>query len=328
RSLEGIHGVQSVLPAIFQQALVTSEAHLGGTQVMLKGVRPDAGSQPGITRAMVGDAGALTAADGSAGISIGAHLAKKLGAGTGDTLTVTVPTEQSGTFLPRSSAFEITRIYETGFFEFDSRWIYIDLDDARSLLRMDEAANVLEIDVRNDADVDEVLAAVSNATRPHYVVTDWREMNDQLFDLLRLQQFVLFIVIGLIVFVSTFNVVSTLIMTIHEKRRETGLLAAIGANRRLIRRIFIWYGFLVGCFGTFIGIILGVAVSWAMTEYEIISFGPEIAQVYFVSSIPFITRWIDLATIATFALLVAWIATLLPSMRAARLSPVEALRWE
>jgi lipoprotein-releasing system permease protein len=146
--------------------------------------------------------------------------------------------------------------------------------------------------------------------------------------MLQVQQLVLFIVIGLIVFVSTFNIVSTLIMTVHEKRREIGILSSMGADKKMIRRIFLWYGTLVGLVGTLTGLLLGVLVCWIITRYELVSFPPEIAEVYFVSSIPFVTRPVDLSVIAAFSVLVAFTATVLPSLRAARLNPIEALRHE
>ena len=117
-------------------------------------------------------------------------------------------------------------------------------------------------------------------------------------------------------------------MTVHEKRKEIGILASMGAESWTIRQIFIWYGTMVGVAGTATGVILGVVICWVITRFNLVSFPPEIAEVYYVSSIPFVTRAWDLAVISAFAIVVSFVATVLPSVRAARLSPVEALRHE
>lgn len=327
RSIEKHPLVEQVTPAIYEGALISSERHVTGEQVMLKGITIPPPRAPMLTQ-IVGPTGTLTTESGTAGIAVGAHLAAKLGVSEGDALTITVPSENSGSFLPRARRFVITNVFSTGFFEFDSRWSFIELDAARDLLQKQGLASVLEIKIHDDVSIDEAIPPIKALIGLDYGISDWRESNRQLFGLLAIQQLALFIVIGLIVLVSTFDIVSTLIMTIQEKRKEIGILISMGADRRLVRRIFVWYGTLVGLFGTALGLLGGVIVSWVITRYELVSFGPEIAQVYFVSSIPFITKPLDLAMIAAFALGVSWIATLVPSMRAARLEPADALRYE
>jgi lipoprotein-releasing system permease protein len=327
RSIEKHPLVEQVTPAIYEGALVSSEKHATGEQVMLKGITIPPPRAPMMIE-IVGRSGTLATAEGIAGIAVGSHLAAKLGVSEGDPLTITVPTENSGSFLPRTRRFVITNVFSTGFFEFDSRWSFIELDAARDLLGREGLASVLEIKVHDEASIDQAIDELKAAVGLDYGISDWRESNRQLFSLLAIQQLALFIVIGLIVLVSTFDIVSTLIMTIQEKKKEIGILISIGADRQLVRRIFVWYGTLVGVFGTALGLLGGVIVSWVITRYELVSFGPEIAQVYFVSSIPFITRPLDLAMIAAFALGVSWLATLIPSMRAARLKPADALRYE
>ena len=326
--LEKVPGVANASPVLFQQAVVTTETNTTGSEVMLKGIEPSRGATSPMLAKVVGPRGKFATAEGERGVSVGRYLATKLGVKQGDAISVTVAAAGAEGYMPRSSTFLVTNIYATGFYEFDARWLFIDLDDARELLGMGGSANLLEVKLQPGASLDRTSAAIEKSTDGRYTVSDWREMNRQLFSMLQIQQLVLFIVIGLIVFVSTFNIVSTLIMTVQEKRREIGILASMGAEARMVRRIFIWYGTMVGLTGTALGVGLGTLICWVITRYELLQFPPEIAEVYFVSSIPFVTRPEDLAVIAAFSIAVSFLATIVPSMRAARLNPVEALRYE
>ncbi len=326
--LEKVPGVENASPVLFQQAVVTTETNTTGSEVMLKGIEPSRGATSPMLAKVVGPRGKFATPEGERGVSVGRYLATKLGVKEGDAISVTVAAAGADGFLPRSATFLVTNVYATGFYEFDARWLFIDLDDARELLGVGAAANLVEVKLQPGANLDRTSAAIEKGTDGRYTISDWREMNRQLFSMLQIQQLVLFIVIGLIVFVSTFNIVSTLIMTVQEKRREIGILASMGAESRMVRRIFIWYGTMVGLTGTALGVGLGTLICWVITRYELLQFPPEIAEVYFVSSIPFVTRPEDLAVIAGFSIAVSFLATIVPSMRAARLNPVEALRYE
>ncbi|MEA2165174.1 MAG: lipoprotein-releasing system permease protein [Thermoanaerobaculia bacterium] len=327
-AVRGAPGVSEAAPVLFQRALVTTERNSTGTESMLKGIEPGRGKGSPMIAKIVGPRGTFDTAAGERGVAVGRYLATKLGVTSGQSISITVPTDNGGSFLPRTASFVVTNVFDTGFYEFDARWLFIDLREAESLLNAPGAANLVEVKLLPGADLDQVTRAIDARTQHRYAVSDWRDMNHQLFSMLKIQQLVLFIVIGLIVFVSTFNIVSTLIMTVHEKRKEIGILSSMGAESRMVTRIFVWYGTMVGFFGTASGILIGVAICWIITRFDLVSFPPEIAQVYFVSSIPFITRPVDLTIIAVFSLAVSFLATILPSLRAARLNPVEALRHE
>ena len=326
--IEGTPGVAEASPVILQHAVVTTERNTTGSEVMLKGIEPTRGKGSPMMARVIGPAARFETAEGERGIAVGKYLAAKLGVEKGSAVSVTVPNDREGSFMPRTASFIVTNVFATGFYEFDARWMFIDLRDAEQLAGIRRGANVIEVKLVPGADIDGITAEIDRRTENRYAVSDWREMNRALFSMLAVQQIVLFIVIGLIVFVSTFNIVSTLIMTVHEKRREIGILTSMGARHRLITRVFLWYGTMVGVFGTAAGLILGVSVCWLITRYELVSFPPEIAEVYYVSSIPFITRASDLAAIAAFSVVVSFLATVVPSMRAARLDPAEALRYE
>lgn len=327
-TLESIAGVAQASPVLFQHAVVTTETNTTGSEVMLKGIEPSRGRTSPMLAKIVGPRETFRTPGDERGVAVGRYLATKLGVKGGDAISITVAAQGAEGFMPRSSTFLVTNVFGTGFYEFDARWLFIDLGDARELIGTGSTANLVEVKLQPGADIDRVTGDIEQRTENRYTVSDWREMNRQLFSMLQIQQLVLFIVIGLIVFVSTFNIVSTLIMTVQEKRREIGILTSMGAESGMVRRIFIWYGTIVGVVGTFTGVVVGSLVCWVVTRYELISFPPEIAEVYFVSSIPFITRPVDLAVIAAFSIAVSFFATIIPSMRAARMNPVEALRYE
>ena len=327
RTVGSVKGVREAAPVVFQSALIVSEIHGTGEQIMIKGVDPRRGRTTPLLQKIIGPGQTFVLQDGTPGVSLGVYLAQKLGVKPGSAVSLTVPRQKNDSFLPATGNFVVTNVYETGFHEFDARWVFLDFGEAQRLLDTTEA-NLIEVKLTPEADLDSLVRTIANRTDNRFSVTDWRQMNRQLFSLLKIQQLVLFIVIGLIVIVSTFNIVSTLIMTVHEKRREIGMLISMGADGNFIRKVFVWYGTLVGVVGTLAGIGLGMAVSYILTRYKLVSFGPEIAEVYFVSSIPFVTRWQDVATIGVFAISISFLSTLFPSMRAARLNPIDALRHE
>jgi len=253
-ALGKLDGVAQASPVLFQHAVLTTETNTTGSEVMLKGIERTRGRTSPTLAKIIGPRETFHTPTGERGVAIGRYLATRLGVKQGDAISVTVAAQGSEGFMPRSSTFLVTNVFATRFYEFDARWLFIDLTDARELVGAGTSANFIEVKLQPGADIDRVSGAIERFTQNRYSVTDWRETNRPLFSMLQFQQLVLFIVIGLIVFVSTFNIVSTLIMTVQEKRREIGILTSMGAESRMVRRIFIWYGTIVGIAGTVLGV--------------------------------------------------------------------------
>lgn len=319
--LEKLDWVERRTEALFTQGLASTRKNVNGHHVTIKGVPVALDATPHLER-ILGDAGSR----GARRVAIGTSLAERLDLEVDDSLRLTVPVRDSGSVLPRGRELLVGNIYETGFFELDDSWVFVEISALRELIGETGGFSVLEIDVADDYPVDEAAEEITSLLGPGAAVTDLRGANRALFRQLDFLRFILFLVIGMIVFVSTFNIVSMLIMTIEEKGREVALLIAMGARRSFVRSTFVWFGTLVGVAGTLLGLGLGVLASWILTRWELVSFGPEIAEVYLVTHIPFVNDAAHLLVIGAFAIAVSWLASWLTSVRAARITPATALR--
>jgi lipoprotein-releasing system permease protein len=189
-------------------------------------------------------------------------------------------------------------------------------------------SDLYEVELADAAATGRAAAAVERALGPGWLVTDWRQLNAELFAALRLQQVALFGVLGLIVLVSTFNVASTLVVLVRERMRDIGVLVALGFAPRKLWTVFLLYGGALGAAGTLLGVAIGAGAAWTLTRFELIRFDPDVANIYFISSVPFRVEAGDVAAVAGFALGVTLLACLAPAFRAARVDPSDALRYE
>jgi lipoprotein-releasing system permease protein len=331
--LARIPRVKAIAAVIYQAGVASSAATPDGTDAVLKGVDPGPESAVSQMDAYLPDARRVLTT-GSPGqpptVAIGVELARRLDAHEGDTIALSVPDRATGAvrFAPRTGRFRIGRIFKTNFAEYDAEWVFLHREALRNLCRLEAEADVVEVKLDTIRDTESAARAIEKAAGPGFSVTDWRRMNSGLFSALAIQQTTLFLVIGLIVAVSTFNVVSTLVMTVQEKKRDIGVLSALGAEPRFFSRVFLMLGALLGGTGVAAGIAFGWLICRAATVFRLLSFPPGVAEIYFVSFIPFLVRAIDLAAIVGFSAFAILLASWVPARRASRINIAEALRYE
>ena len=331
--LARVPGVVATAPVVYQSGLAASAATPDGTDAVVKGVDPAAERAVSLEldSYLPGAEGVLKPEGGGPPpVAIGSELARTLDVRPGDFVTLSVPDAAPGErrFVPRAGRFRVARIFRTNFAEYDAQWIFCDRSVLRSLSGMAGEANVVEVRLDGRRDLAEAEAALRRAAGERFSVADTLSMNEGLFSALKIQQTTLFLVIGLIVAVSTFNVVATLVMTVREKRRDIGVLGALGAEPRVFTRVFLYLGAVLGGAGVLAGVLAGSLVCWALTAFRLLRFPPAVAEIYFVSYIPFRVLPLDLAAIVVFSAAAILTASWFPAWRASRVDIAEALRYE
>ncbi len=265
---------------------------------------------------------------GRPGIVLGAGLADRLGLFPGRQVTLVSfqGAELTPTGIqPQLRLFEVTGLFETGLYQYDTKFAYVDLAAAQTLLRMDSAVTGIEFNVRDPWRSEEVADRIEVDLGFPYRVDDWQQQNASLFSALKLEKFAMGIILLLIVLVASFNIVSTLIMVVTDKIREIGILRAMGLTAKDITRIFVLQGVTIGLIGTLVGTALGLLLAWLLHRYEFISLPGD---VYFVDRLPVDVQPLDVLTIVFASLLISFLATIYPARRAADYTPVEAIRHE
>ncbi|HYR45736.1 MAG TPA: ABC transporter permease, partial [Thermoanaerobaculia bacterium] len=272
--------VAAVAPVIYQSGVAASAATPDGADAVIKGVDPAAERAVSQLDAYLPDAARVLTRGGPGelpGAAIGAELARRLDVREADAITLSVPDRSAGAerrFAPRSGRFRVAKIFKTNFAEYDSEWVFLDRETLRRLCHLDANADVVEVRLDTIRDTEAAARAIEKAAGRGFSVTDWRTMNSGLFSALKIQQTTLFLVIGLIVAVSTFNVVATLVMTVQEKKRDIGVLTAMGAEPRFFPRVFLLLGGLLGGTGVAAGIVFGVLLCRVATAFRLLSFPP------------------------------------------------------
>lgn len=259
------------------------------------------------------------------GIILGKELAMRLGAFVGDTVNVVSPVGPISAMgmVPKIRTFAVVGLFHSGMYEYDSSLAYIDLAEAQKFFNMGATVSGIEVKVTDVFRANEIAHNIEGSLGFAYGARDWMQMNRNLFSALKLEKTMMFLLLVLITIVASFNIVSTLTMIVTEKQKEIAILKAMGATRKSIRRIFMLNGLIIGFSGTAIGIPLGYAFLWLIQTFW--TFDPT---VYYISRIPVHVQALDVMLVAGSAILISFAATVYPSLQAAKLEPVAALRYE
>lgn len=328
-------GALSVSPMVEGQALVSIDGVASGAVVRGQRVT-DLEARPTIAgRVVAGRLADMERADGG-GVAVGVRMASRLRLSVGDKITLIAPQGNATAFgtVPRMRAFPVVAVFDVGMFEYDNNFIFMPLAAAQTFFRTGEGVTSLEVFVEDPMNLASARAALRQAGGPGAVRTiDWQQSNASFVNALQVERNVMFLILSLIIMVAAFNIISSLIMLVKDKGRDIAILRTMGATRGMIMRIFFLTGSSIGVAGTLAGLSLGVAFCeniesirqfiQSLTGTELFS-----AEIYFLSRLPAKMEWAEVIQVTFMALGLSFAATIYPSWRAARLDPVEALRYE
>ena len=327
-----VPGVKSAIPLVEGQALASGTTTSSG--VLVRGIRQqDLPKVGGIYNNI--RLGTLDNFDQSGGVAIGTRLATQLGLSLGDKLTLVTPRGSVTPMgvTPRIKAYPVVAIFEIGMSEYDSTFVIMPFADAQVYFNLEDEASAVEIYLNNADMVDTLRPAIENAANRQVLLTDWQQRNATFFSALEVERNVMFLILTLIVLVAALNIISGLTMLVKDKGHDIAILRTMGATRGAILRVFFITGASIGTVGTLAGLALGVVVNLniesirqflsQLTRTEL--FSPEL---YFLSQLPAEMNMRETITVIVMALALSFLATLYPAWRAARLDPVDALRYE
>jgi lipoprotein-releasing system permease protein len=327
-----VSGVKMAAPIVEGQALASSPFNAGG--VLVRGIRlQDLEKLPSVAKNI--KQGSLEGFDDAQGVAIGRRLADQLSLRSGDNITLVAPrgaVTPMGT-TPRIKVYKIAAVFEIGMSEYDSSVVFMPLKEAQAYFNRAGDVTAIEVYTDNPDRVDRYRKLVTDAAERPLFMIDWRQRNATFFNALQVERNVMFLILTLIVLVAALNIVSGLIMLVKDKGSDIAILRTMGATQGSIMRVFLITGASIGVVGTLVGLMLGIVVclnvesirqflSW-LTNTEL--FSPEL---YFLSKLPADMDTGETTAVVVMALALSLLATLYPSWRAARLDPVEALRYE
>jgi len=327
-------GVVSAAPFVIKDALITKNGEYGEPMKVV-GMASSVSGEPDVTQirryARSGDFSFRSPIDSLRAIVIGQKLAERLNAWPGqEVVLLTLPgrvqlSTAFGGLVPQVRRFVVTGVFETGMYEYDSGYAYMELGAAQDLAGLGPRVTGIDVRTPDRWRAPQVAQQLADVLGFPYRTMDWQEQNRSLFSALKLEKLAMGVILLLIVLVAAFNIVSTLTMVVTDKTREIGILKAMGMRAPSIRRIFLWQGAAIGFVGTMLGVALGLGASWALSHFRLIELDPS---VYFIDRLPIQIELGDVVVIVAASLGIAMLATLWPARQAARLFPVEAIRHE
>ena len=329
--VERAPGVKLAVPMVEAAAGVSSPYNQSGA--LVRGIgEQDLKALPGIAGHV--KVGSLDGFDTSGGVAIGQGIAESLSLRVGDSITILTAKGAQTPFgmTPRIKTYPVTAIFQIGMAQFDNLFVYMPLAEGQAFFNRDKEATVIEVFVSDPDKIDEVRQAIDLAVPRPMMMTDWRERNKTFFDALKVERNVMFVIVTLIVLVAALNIISGLVMLVNDKSSDIAILRTMGASRGAVMRIFLITGASIGIAGTMAGFALGLLVAENIETIRaglnkllhLNLFPPEI---YFLSGLPSIVDPGDVISVVVMTLTLSILATLYPSWRAARLDPVEALRY-
>ncbi len=319
--------IKSASPFVLGQAMVSFDK--AGQGVFVRGIEPS--REETVTdlqkHMKEGSLDALSNTTGMPGIILGSELAGTLGVYTGDTVKLISPAAQMGPLgmIPKMREFKVVGIFDIGMYEYDANLAVISMKAAQDFFSMDNRATGVELKVDDIYKAPEIRRKLENELGGAYFVRDWIEMNHNLFSALKLEKLTMFVILTLIIIVASFNIVSTLIMIVIEKQREIAILKAMGATSKGIMAIFVIQGFIIGVAGTALGLLGSFGIGKFIQTSPLAKLPPD---VYYLSHLPVVMNPRDFVVTAAAALLISLSATIYPAWQAAKVDPVEPLRYQ